>query len=220
MKKIFLTLNIVLISLVVLLDVFYTLYGGLWLKAITSIGFVLIGITNLIYLIKNGHKGVNFPIIMVIGLFVAMIGDIVLNLDFIAGALIFAIGHVFYFFAYRALKKFHWKDLLFGGSILIPSVLVITLVPLFDFGGIVMELVCVFYAVIISLMVGKAISNYVSERTLINLLILVGSVLFFISDLMLLFDVFSSLPRIMEIMCLATYYPGQCILAHSIYYEK
>lgn len=220
MKKLFLTLNIVLISIVCVLDIFYTLYGGLWLKAITSIGFVLIGATNLIYLIKNNQRNLKFPIIMLIGLFVAMLGDIVLNLHFISGAVIFAIGHVFYFFAYCVLKKFEWKDLIYGGCILIPSVLVITLVPLFDFGGILMEIVCVCYAIIISLMVGKAISNFVSTKSLINLLILVGSVLFFISDLMLLFDVFSSLPRIMGILCLATYYPGQCMLAHSIRYKK
>ena len=102
-----------------------------------------------------------------------------------AGAIIFALGHVFYFFAYSQLVKFEWKDLIYGACILVPSVLVITLVPLFDFGGIVMQLVCIIYAVIISMMVGKAISNYIKVKSNINLFILVGSILFFISDLML-----------------------------------
>jgi len=218
MKKTFSIVNILLISLVLILDILYMCIGGLWLKSITSALFVSIGIVNLVYAIKNKENNLKFPIILVVALFIAMLGDIVLNINFIAGAIIFAIGHVFYFFAYCNLVKFEWKDLIYGVCILIPSVLIITLVPLFDFGGILMEVVCVVYAIIISMMVGKALSNYIKEKTLINLIILIGSILFFVSDLMLLFDVFSNLPRIMGVLCLATYYPGQCILAHSIIY--
>ena len=99
----------------------------------------------------------------------------------------------------------------------VPSVLLITLAPLFDFGGILMEVVCVVYALIISCMVGKAISNLVAEHSVINIIIMVGSILFFFSDLMLLFNVFGNLPKLVDILCLVTYYPAECLLGYSIF---
>jgi uncharacterized membrane protein YhhN len=153
---------------------------------------------------------------MLVGLTFAMCGDIVLNVWFIGGAILFAVGHVFYFVAYCFLQKFKWLDLIFGASIFIPSVLFITLAPIFDFGGIIMELVCIVYAIIISIMLGKAISNFVREKNLTNLLILIGSILFFFSDLMLLLNVFANLSVVFDVLCLVTYYPAECILALSL----
>ena len=62
-----------------------------------------------------------------------------------------------------------------------------------------MEVVCVFYALIISFMLGKAVSNIIRERNILNLLIVIGSFLFFFSDLMLLFDVFANVSIIFDI---------------------
>ena len=71
------------------------------------------------------------------------------------------------------------------------------------------------YALIISLMVGKAISNFVKERTVLTATVLVGSILFFFSDLMLVFDWFMGIGRIAALLCMSTYYPAECILAFS-----
>lgn len=215
-KKFVIILNCILLALILAGDVLYIVFGDLWLKGLTSAFFVLLGVINLIYAIKNKSSKQKFSFILVIGLIFAMLGDIILNIHFISGAILFAVGHVFFFISYCFLQKFSWKDLLFGAIIFIPSVLVITLVPIFDFGGVLMEIVCVVYALIISLMVGKAISNLIRERNLLNLIIVLGSVLFFFSDLMLLLDVFANLP-VVGILCLATYYPAEFLLAHSIY---
>ena len=178
-KKLIIILNCILLALILAGDVLYIVFGDLWLKGLTSAFFVLLGVINLIYAIKNKSNKQKFSIILVIGLIFAMLGDIILNIHFISGAILFAVGHVFFFMSYCFLQKFSWKDLLFGAIIFIPSVLVITLVPIFDFGGVLMEIVCVMYALIISLMVGKAISNLIRERNLLNLIIVLGSVLFF-----------------------------------------
>lgn len=215
-------LNVILIVAVVIGDVFYIINDDLLTKALTSVCFVALGAVNLIYAIKNKITVNKFNVLMIIGLFFAMLGDIVLDIKgmFIYGALLFAVGHIFYFLSYCQLVPFKWKDLIFGACIFIPSTLFIVLAPFFDFGGIVMELVCVFYAVIISCMVGKSISNYVGNKTLLNLLLLVGSCLFFFSDLMLLLNVFGNMPRVIGILCLATYYPAECVLACSISKSK
>jgi len=215
MKKLYHIINYALIAIVVILDIIYMNVGGLWLKGLTSFGFVCIGLVNLIYAIKE-KQSLKFPIILFAGLILGMLGDILLNIHFITGAIIFALGHVAYFIAYCVLQKFSCKDLIAGGIIFVPSVLIITLMPIFDFGGILMELVCVFYALIISLMLGKAVTNYVKTSSLINLLLVIGSGLFFFSDLMLLFDVFAEVPKIMGILCLVSYYPAQCIIAYSM----
>lgn len=218
MRKIYGILNIVLSFIVLSLDAIYACVGGLWLKGLTSFSFVVIGIVNMYYVVKTNSTERKFGIIMLIGLVFAMLGDIVLNIYFIGGAVLFAIGHVFYLIAYCALSSYKWTDLIASSIIFIPSVLIITLVPIFDFGGILMEMVCIIYALIISTMVGKAISNLIKTRNIVNIVIVIGSALFFFSDLMLLLNVFGGLPRVIDILCIATYYPAQCLLASSLYF--
>lgn len=220
MKKTYDILNIVLILAVLVGDICYMIYGGLWLKGLTSAGFVLLGVINLIYALKNKTGNKKFCITMLIGLAFGMLGDIILNVHFISGAILFAVGHIAYIVAYSFVIKLKWTDLIAGMIIFIPSTLFITLAPIFDFGGSMMEIVCVVYAIIISCMVGKAITNLIKEKSLLNILLVIGSILFFFSDLMLLLDVFANLSGVVGILCLATYYPAQCILAYSLMHAK
>ncbi|MBR2908881.1 MAG: lysoplasmalogenase [Clostridia bacterium] len=223
MKKTFLILNIIFGFLTILSLVFYGLCGGLWLKGVTSAGFVLQGVANVIYICLQKDKNIKFASLMLTGLVLSLIADVVLNVFFMVGALIFASAHILYVIAYSVLSKYSWKDLIYASIIFVPSALVITLVPLFDFGGILMEIICVVYALIISLMVGKAVSNLIKEKSATNIIIVIGSVLFFISDLMLLFDVFAKVPHstalIFDCLCLATYWPAQILLAYSIFHK-
>ena len=207
-------INLIFSLLIIAGDVLYITLGGLYLKAMTSVLFVLLGAINLIYVIKYKYTNSKFAILLIVGLFFAMLGDIVLNLNFIGGAILFAIGHVMFFISYMFIKKLKWLDLIFGLAIFIPSCLIITLLPIFTF-DITMELVCVVYAFIISMMVGKALSNFVAVKDIITFVVLIGSCLFFISDLMLLLNVFAHLPKVIDILCLATYYPAEIMLAIS-----
>lgn len=215
-KSIILTTNVILILLTLVLGELYNAIGGLALKGTASFFFVLTGIANLFFAFKSDNYNKKFCIIMVIGLFFAMLGDIILNIEFIFGALLFAVGHIFYFAAFCQILKFKLTDLIAGAIIFIPSALFILLAPFFNFGDNIMLIVCLLYALIISLMVGKTIANLIREQNLLNIILVIGSVLFFISDLMLLLNVFGGLPEITDILCLATYYPAQCFLAFSI----
>lgn len=208
--------NLLIFLAVLIGDVFYINSSELWIKAITSAGFVLLGLINLIYAFKTRSAEKRFSIIMFIGLVFGMFGDIFLNIEFIVGAIIFAIGHIMYFIAYCQLEKFNYKDLLAGLVIFIPSMLFILLAPIFDFDGSIMKILCVVYALFISCMLGKAIFNFIKERNLLNILLMVGSILFFFSDLMLLLHVFANLSSLANALCLITYYPAQCLLAFSL----
>ena len=215
MKKIVLTLNIVLLLALVVMDVCLIIFDGLLLKSITSLIFVCIGVINFVFALKM-KADIKFPILLLIGLVFAMGGDIVLELNFICGACLFAIGHIMFFISYFAISRFSAKYLLFGAIIFVPSMLFMVLAPIFDYGGVLMEIVCVIYALIISFMVGKSIANFIKDKCVTNFTILIGSILFFLSDLMLLLNVFAGLP-VVSVLCLALYYPAEFLLAFSIY---
>ena len=64
----------------------------------------------------------------------------------------------------------------------------------------------------------KLVSDLLSKCLIFS--IGVTSVLFFFSDLMLVFDNFTNLTFPIGILCLATYYPAQCVLAFSVMIGK
>ncbi|MDE6868936.1 MAG: iron-containing alcohol dehydrogenase [Clostridia bacterium] len=219
MKKTVLALNFVLLLAIIALDIVFILSPGLVLKSITSACFVLAGIVSTVYALKAGAEK-RFVCLMLTGLVLAMAGDVVnyntADAYFISGTALFAVAHVFYAAAYFCLNKFHYTDLIAAACIFVPSALFITLAPIFDFGGVLMEIVCVVYAFILSVMVGKALSN-LKMRTALSVLIAVGSVLFYVSDLSLLLNMFGKIRTVPRILCLATYYPAQFMLAFAIF---
>ena len=72
-----------------------------------------------------------------------------------------------------------------------------------------------FYAVIISMMTGKSISNYIGCKDSIFRLILIGTSMFMISDMMLVFYDFGGSLPIFHILCILLYYAAEMILANS-----
>ena len=93
---------------------------------------------------------------------------------------------------------------------------VINLTPFLDFGSSFMKSICSVYALIISMMVGKAVSNFLEDKNTSNKMIVIGSILFFVSDMMLMLDKFGSVPGT-SYLCLGTYYPAQFVLAYSMF---
>ena len=215
MKKLFLILNAIMLIFMLIFDVFYMVNGELLFKAVASILFVVTGLINLTYCMKN-KTNLKFPIWMIVALMCAMLGDILLNINFHIGTIIFAVGHIFYFVSYCMLEKMNRRDLLCGISISVIALAVILFVPFLDFGNTLMQGICCAYGIIISFMVGKAISNLLKENNLINIIIVIGSILFFISDLMLVLNKFGEI-SVASYLCLGTYYPAQFLLAGSLF---
>ena len=221
MKKIFASLNI---FLAVTLSVGNFFYLGdmdvdifLGKKWFCSGVFALLGLINLCYALLSGEKDKKYPAFMAIGLLLAFAGDIAINKNFIAGAALFALGHVFYTVSYCFIEKINKRDVFVSGGIFALAAAFLLLCPLLDFGGDLFLAVCVVYALIISCMLGKALSNFIRRRTAVSIVILVGSILFFFSDLMLVFDWFMDMGRIAGLLCMSTYYPAQFLLAFSVF---
>ncbi len=145
-----------------------------------------------------------------------MIADVLLGINFYLGTITFAIGHILYFRSYSNLIKINRNDFKIGIIISVISLIIISSIPFLNFESAIMKSVCSIYAIIISFMIGKAISNLIKENNITNRIITIGSILFFISDFMLMLDVFGGISAT-GYLCLATYYPAQFILAFSIF---
>lgn len=230
-KKIFedkklLVINVLFLLITMAFDTCLLItYNRYVFKTIASALFVICGLVNFIVAYKQEKNSKLFGWFMLTGLVFACVGDILLieSSLFIYGAISFAIGHVFFFVAYSNLHKINWKDVLISLGIFAVALVVILAIPVFEFGG--MLPVVIIYALVISFMLGKAISNFAfcKENKIQNLIIMLGSILFFLSDLMLLFNVFSNVVdpyRIFDTICLILYYPAEILLATSIYYSN
>lgn len=215
MKKIIKLLTLILIAFTLISGYFYYLQGGLWLKSLTSFGFVATGLANLIYALKEKACD-RFVIFTFCGLFFSFLGDIVINLSFIPGAFIFALGHVFYFAAFCSREGFSKRDFVYVAAMLVISLTILLLYPGFNFDTLIL-CVCVFYSIIISFMAGKAISGYFANRSAVNLILAIGAILFFSSDAALVLYMFGNAGKAADTVCLFTYFPAQCMLAYGMH---
>ena len=193
----------------------YDRFSGLPLKTMNAAIFMTLGVINALYAFKK--RAFN-PLCMVFALAFCMAADVTLWYSFIGGAALFAIGHVFYFICYCRREKFRWSDLIPGAVLFVPVVMLMLFWKRFDYGSAMMKWLCVSYALIISVMFSKAVSNYRRKKCLSYGLMVLGSAMFVFSDFMLLLELFADAPAITDTLCIFTYFPGQCIQAHALYH--
>lgn len=217
-KRIYQILNLILLILAMACLFYYDYRGGLWLKGVTSSWFVMLGMLNLIYAYHAGCRKKAFAWMIVIALLFALTADVMLGIHFLAGIVLFALGHVFFFIAYCVLEKFHVGDLI--------PILIIGAVSLFCVFGTpfiqIEEPVLIYllgaYAVIISCMLGKSIGNLIKKRSRTRYLLMAGSALFWFSDLMLALNMFGDGGRLAGSLCMYTYWPGMYLIGHTLYH--
>ena len=217
-NKIMLVANILIIAAIFVLNYFYQKNGfDFTLKCICSGGFALLGLINLSYALRNGASNRIFYFSMALGLILAMLGDVLIGYDFIIGAATFALGHVCFVIAYCFLKKINCLDIIISAALFLGAGAFLLFCPLLQFEVPVFKAVCIVYALIISSMLGKALGNFLSERNFFYSTLALGSLLFFFSDLMLVFDWFIGLWDWTSEACMGTYYPALCMLAFAMY---
>ncbi len=217
-KKLYI-LNAVFAILIAVADALYIVLKRpeYVLKTIASALFLILGVLNFILLLKEFKtKNIKFfALFNMLALLFCFLGDVLLIDYFIVGAIFFALGHVLFIVAFSFLERFNLKDILAGLILFAICLCIILLVPVFDFDG-MLPLILV-YAFIISFMLGKSFTNLLFNTKYTNTflaLIFFGALLFFLSDLMLLFNLFSDIST--GNACLSMYYPAQFILAYSI----
>jgi len=218
MKKTVIGLNALLIVLLCVSNYDYLGQRDYVTKAFCSGIFAALGAVNALYVLIRGGKRM-FAVVMGAGLVLAMQADIAINGNFVRGASLFAAGHLCYLAAYCLLQRPGWQDFGWGLLLFAACAAYLLLDPKLRFRPASLQWVCVGYAFIISLMAGKAFGNFVREKSWLTGILLAGSVLFFLSDLMLLLYMFRGQRRLFDILCMSLYYPAELLLAHGVYHS-
>ena len=219
-KKPLLTINCILLACAMVCLVCYDIFGGLWLKGVTSSWFVVLGAVNLWCARKSDRKRLCFLLLIEAGLFCGMCADVLLGIAFFAGVGVFALGHVLYLVAFYTLEKFSRQDLLLIVPLAAISMFVVAGTPWITVEDPFMKKLLLGYALVISAMLGKAISNLIRHPSPARWLMAIGCVMFWFSDLMLAVDMFGQGSRLTWILCSYSYWPAQNILAHSLYHTN
>lgn len=211
-------LNIIFLICALSCLICYDILGGLWLKGVTSGWFVLLGFLNVLYVWNNKKESRRFVFLIELGLIFGMCADILLGVQFIFGILFFAAGHVVYLVAFFILEKFQKRDILITLPFVVFSLYIVTGTSFIQIEDPVLEKMLLGYAFIIACMLGKAISNLLSEKSKIRWLIFAGSIMFWFSDVVLAIDMFGESSRLTWILCSYVYWPAQNMMAHSLFY--
>lgn len=186
------------------------------LKGLASACFVILG-----FALKNGSQTAN---LIVTGLLLGCIADVLLNLRyvfekkgqliFLVGIVVFLSGHVFYLAAILAGAR-HWLICVVTGAILTALLMMwifkrITAKKAFKIFGVV-------YIGAIMLLNCVAIGNLLAAPSPFTVIFALGSLLFLISDIVLILNTFGKQTRqSLRIANISLYYVGQLLIALSL----
>lgn len=195
-------------------------------KTITSLCFLIIGLLGV--LITEKHR-LKFAIIFYVALIFAFLGDILITQNFIIGMVMFAITQIFLITSYYLIKKISYIEWIIFGGFIIFDLCLLFLYKDFEFSG-ALKIAVIIYALLISFMISKSLDliKIWKENKLKISLIIVGAILFFISDFILLFSEFdtniTSEPNsinanLVSAFNLISYYIGLVALSISIKYQ-
>lgn len=198
----------------------YDIFGGLWLKGVTSLWFVVLGGVNCLAARNLAKHEKSFFLLMWAGMFCGCCADVLLGLVFVAGVGVFALGHVLYLAAFFRMEKPRKQDLWYFLPMAAVSLFIVVGTPWINVEDPVMEKVLLGYAVVIAAMVAKALSNFRVRPSRARALIALGSLMFWFSDLVLAVDMFGQSSRLTWVLCSYSYWPAQSILAHSLFHKQ
>ena len=188
-------------------------------KCLGSGVVALLGVLILGYGLIAKQSCIKFYAAMALGLTLACVGDLLIDRQFMLGAAAFAMGHICFGIAYCFLRPIKRLDWICSGALLAICVYLLVFAPFIVFDSTVLQVVCIVYGLIISFMLGKAIGNFIGEKNGVTLTLIVGSAVFFFSDLMLVMGQFAGGGKLASTLCLGTYYPALCLLALSAYFK-
>ena len=202
---------------------------NLYFKTFSSVMFTILGILSLYTLILNSQKLTDNRLIggffMVLGLIVCMVGDIILGLPKLAetndstpiivgGARWFFTGHVVYCTTLIVLFGISLPVI----ALIIPLSILYTFVNRkigkLDYKNLTAGVLL--YSIIESLSLALCIVAAIRSFSVASLILMIGFTLFYISDMVLMHNYFGEKRRMISILCHATYYPAQILIALSI----
>ncbi|HBP26029.1 MAG TPA: hypothetical protein DD618_03660 [Acholeplasmatales bacterium] len=196
----------------------------LLLKTLTSGCFLALGILALFY-----AADAKFAATVLLGLFCGLVGDIVLGLRrlyrnpkkefFLSGLFMFFLGHVLYMIAFSKFSTLNIHVFLISAAVLTIFMVIIMDLSGVNFGS--TRPAVIIYTLISALLLSVTVVNVIAVFTMVNLLLVLGALLFVTSDFLLSFLYFKKMNtvsmRVLKILNIAAYYAGQTLFALSIF---
>lgn len=188
------------------------------LKGIASLFFIVLAFLTSAKL-KNVRKNI-YVILIIVGLIFGMFGDILIELPtewgFVAAAGSFAVGHILYSIAFCYVSGISKKQMLVFALCSVFVIAYMIFMPYINAGDLLA--VGIVYGLIISFMVGSAVSLWKKDMSIPKKLCVAGAVLFLLSDFILLHDLFVTAIdcSFLVFFNTITYYPAQFVLALSL----
>lgn len=190
------------------------------LKALTSLFFVLAGACG--YIKHKDKERRQFSCPVFIALLLSMAGDVLLAVDqnrgifFVLGVVGFAAAHVMFSLAFCCTCTVEKKDLVCT-CVLFAGLVTVLVTGDFNFQGLLPVLIG--YAAVISFMLVKALSfwRYRKKNMKVSVLVMLGGVLFLLSDVVLLYWLFGTgMPEGVQWVNWILYYMAQGCLSSSL----
>ena len=215
---------IILVILYIIVEVKGKPIHAFFMKALASFGFIIVFVN------ASFERDLYMPFIFLflLGLVSGLLGDLFLALRPIRpkednemlinrGIIAFSIGHIFYFFGLLMISNLHYMAFVVSG-VMTFIVVVMSYVMKFDMKS--NRFPSYIYSFLIFLMIGQTIGlSIVDGFNGGPLMLMIGAILFGISDLVLAPIYFKGMAdKKMVIINLLTYYSAQLLIALSILY--
>ena len=149
-------LNIILAVLIVVMDVIRCfLIADVIYNQIASAAVCVLALLNLlanIFFCKR--KDFLVCLLIFLGVVIGSAGDFLIGVNFVLGAALFAVGHIFYIVALYFLTRFSWFEIIVALCVIAVSLFVV-FVPYVNYGNYLIMIIL--YAIILSLMLSKCL---------------------------------------------------------------
>lgn len=232
---------IILLVLCVITTVLFTVFSYkktlvyMYLKTFSSMLFTLLGLFCLLNLALNlPHESSDNALIggflILMGIILCLIGDIILGMPriselkrdrlpvIVGGASWFLCGHIVYCIALIVLEGISPWVIAF----IIPMSIFYTfgnkLFGKLDYKKLTAGVYL--YSLIESLSFALCAVALIFDFSILTLVLTVGFALFYFSDMVLMHNYFGEKKRLISILCHASYYPAQILIALSIFFIK
>ncbi|MBQ6946561.1 MAG: hypothetical protein IJN42_00810 [Clostridia bacterium] len=173
-------------------------YRDFHAKALCCTGFVIMASVGLLYTLLFRHHRL-IALLMALGAIAGYLGDVTLQDVVSVGTLYFAIGHIFYLFAFLRQRPEKKLLLCLWSATFAAAGAFILFHPHLYFPDLITRLVTLGYAAVISLMVSSAAAVLLRRKSFAAAFAFSGALLFFLSDLFLMLQSFFagfSLPNV------------------------
>ena len=212
------SLNIVWVALMLTADVFYSInQENVWCKWLGSVCVLAMGIGCLIFALKYRKDRKFHSIFMLSAVAMVILADMIIFNSIAWGLIVYSIALTLMIVSFLCISRFEWIDLIYSGCVALPLISLVIFAPIFGFANIGVEIGVILYVLLLSCMVGKSIANAFRSKKTTELMTVIASIIFVISNFLILCNSFSYVSHFILIVYVALQHISLSLFASSIY---